>query len=584
MRYLQYLLSSRLLMAVVLLFAVLGCYPMLQNGWVNWDDPAYVLENALLTIHSWGDIQALFSTLQVQGMYHPLTLLSLAFDKWAGGFNPQIYHTHNLLLHLANVLLVFRLTQLLNFRNAMAGFVALVFAVHPMHVESVAWVSERKDVLYAFYFLLALIAWLTYLRSQQRKALLYAASLLFFSLSLLAKTMAITLPVLLLLVDWFTQRTNWKRTLLEKLPFFALSIAFGLIAIKSQQAGSAMGNLTDLKLYQTVFVACYGLVLYVAKLFIPAQLSAFHPYPYDAAGALPWYVYAAAIPVLLATALLLWKGRKHRLLLFGALFFLVSIGPVLQVISVGKAIIAERFTYLPYIGLTLLVGTAFQQLWQRQSQTVRYALAGIAVCWLAALLVVCNLQSRKWHSNETLWTQVISVYPAHHLAYCNRATTRGQAGALQQALADCNRCIALEPTLFESLNNRALLHQELGNVDAALQDYAAALALNPKYQTGLSNRAALYIELQQYRAALADLQQLVQLNPNNAGTYYNLALAHSNLGQYQPALEYAGTAIRLAPETGAFYALRSHIHRQLGHESAASRNAWQAGAINENSP
>lgn len=580
------MLSSRytrtvVLLPVVLLATLAACYPMLFNGWVNWDDPAYVLNNALLRDSSLSGIGALFSTLQVQGMYHPFTLISLAFDYWCVGDSAWFYHAHNLVLHCINTVLVYQFIRLLIKRNLVAGITALLFGIHPMHVESVAWVSERKDVLYACYFLLALIAWVRYTDSTRHKKGWYVATLGFFVLSLLAKSMAVTLPIVLLLVDYLRNRTSWRIQLLEKVPFLLLSIGTGLVAISAQQAGTAMGSVADLQWHKTLFVGAYGLVVYCRNALLPINLAAFHPYPNLPDGAFPWYIYASAIPVLVAVGLLWWKARKQRTTVFGVLFFAVCVGPVLQILSVGKAIVSERFTYIPYIGLFLLLTMGWH--WfvsnPKRPKLQRNIATALLVVFLGLLGWRTNIQSRVWENNFTLWKDVIELYPNNHLAYCNRATTYAQSGQLELALKDCNSCIERDQSLYESFNNRGMVHRGLGNMQLAYEDFSQALSLNPNYLKALNNRAGLLLNINRLPQAQEDLDRVLKRNPQDLTALYNRAVVHFRLKEQPAALNAINLAIELMPQEAAYYELRAAIYVDLGEHKLARADDEQGRAL-----
>ena len=336
---------------MALLITCVVMLPTLNNGWVNWDDPGYILGNPLVHSLTPGAVADMFTTLQVQGAYHPLTLLSWAWDYSFSGSQPQIYHLTNLFFHLANVALVFFMIYLLCGRFEVAGFTALLFGIHPMHLEAVAWISSRKDLLYAFFFLLGLVTYLKYLNHETHRRLFYGLCFLSFLFSLLAKGVAVTFPFVLFTIDFLIKRREWSKQLLEKVPFIALSLIFAIVAVLAQQAGQAMEKFHAINYSQSVFVGFYGIILYSIKALVPFQLSAFHPYSAFPGETLPWYFYGAILPVLLLLYLCVRFGKQRPMVVFGIAFFLITIAPVLQFLPIGEAIIAERFTYLAYIGL-----------------------------------------------------------------------------------------------------------------------------------------------------------------------------------------------------------------------------------------
>ena len=556
--------KTSLIISVVIGVTLISFFPVLNHGWVNWDDPDYVLNNTLIQeIHA-GSLADFFTTLQVQGLYHPLTLMSLAFDYQLAADSPWLFHAHNLLLHVFNTMLVFWLVLKLGEHKLVAGICAVFFAIHPMHVESVAWVSERKDVLYTFYFLLTLILYVHYIGSPTHRRRYYFAALICFLLSLLAKGMAVTLSVILILIDRMYRDEKWSKILIEKVPFLCLSLAFGIVVIVAQKAGNAMYDIQDLEWYRTIFVGFYGLLLYIWKLFVPIGLSAFHPYPMTDDGGFPWFIYASVIPILLLVYLFLKYAWNHKKIAFGVLFFIISITPVLQVLSVGKAIIAERFTYVSYIGLFYTLAYFwYENLYiNLNSKNKTYSLISIGLI-VIVFSAMTHTRNQVWNDNITLWSDVIDKYPDNHLAYCNRASSYVEMNALDQALLDCNKCIALNPELYESFNNRALINIRLKQYDAALNDLNHAVQMNPKYAHALANRAALFVNLNKLDQAMADLKQLSALNAHDAGSQFNLALIYFKKLEYQVALQEINKSISLQSDVGMYYYFRSKIYTQL---------------------
>src|SRR5215203_314134 len=278
-------------------------WPMLSNEFTNWDDEFYVLNNQLLRGPDW---KGIFSQ-PVLGNYHPLTILSYAFNFSISGLDPFSYLLVNYLFHIVNTLLVFYFIWNISGKNkVIAAFVALAFGIHPMHVESVAWVAERKDVLYTFFFLLSLIQYWIFLTNAKNKNLLFC--FLFFVLSLLSKPAAIVLPLVLFLLDyWYGQ--SLKKNIVFKIPFFALSIIFGIITV-SIQSSSAMAGLSVFSIIDRLFFACYVLMIYFVRFFVPYPLSAFHPFPITNFAGWPIYLSPIFVVVLLVA---LWFLRKNKI-------------------------------------------------------------------------------------------------------------------------------------------------------------------------------------------------------------------------------------------------------------------------------
>src|SRR6185436_1427079 len=331
----------------VLILTAAFFLPMLNNGFTNWDDELYVTQNPLLKGPDW---EGMFTRAEASN-YHPLTMVSLAFNYIIGGFDPFSYHLVNWLLHILNTGLVFLFVHKISGRkNFVAAFVAIIFGVHPMHVESVAWISERKDVLYAFFFLLSLLQYWKFIETNKRSN--YIFCLLFFILSLLSKPAAIILPLVLLLLDYWKSGSVNKKMVIEKIPLFLLSFIFGYITVKVQSA-DAIAGLDVWPLWTRFFFACYTIMIYAVRFIVPYPLSAYHPYPSLDSLGLPVYLSPLFMIALLG---LLWLKRKDRLFVFSVLFFVANLLLVIQIVSIGLTIVSERYTYIPYIGLAFFVG------------------------------------------------------------------------------------------------------------------------------------------------------------------------------------------------------------------------------------
>ena len=362
----------RLILLGLAVVTFLTFIPSLNNDFTNWDDQDYVTDNPHVVNIDAKSINAMF-TQQIASNYHPLTILSLAINYQFAVLDAPLYHWTNLLFHVLNTLLVFYFVYLFTGRKWEGALVvALLFGIHPMHVESVAWIAERKDVLYTAFFLGGMIQYLGYLKSKKNKKLIYTG--IFFLLSLLSKPTAVTFPVVMVLMDFVKNRKFDSRAIVEKIPFFILSIIFGLITINIQ-SGSAIGSMEDYTIVQRVMFASYGVYYYIAKLFVPTGLATFHPYP--PLNAIPVIFKAAPVFVLILLAAVAYSLRSTKIILFGVAFYLVKIALTLQFVQVGSAIVSERYTYMSYIGLFMIIGALVDFLIKQKDE--KYSLPRMAV-------------------------------------------------------------------------------------------------------------------------------------------------------------------------------------------------------------
>ena len=344
----QYLVYG--IIIVLFIISMIAFYPIVKNDFIStWDDSVYIINNQLLHDLSWQGIINIFSYgdefQKLINNYHPLTIFSLAFNYKISGLSPASYHLTNMILHGFNAVLAFLFVYLLCRRRIWPALISgLFFAIHPMHVESVAWISERKDVLYAFFFLAGLIAYLKYLENE--KVWKLGIALFLFIFSCLSKAMAVPFPLILLLIDYLMRRRfSWK-LIIEKIPFFIIALIIGFMSVHLQSM-SAINKFETFTLYQRTMHASYGFIAYILKFFNPSDLSAFYPYPaITTTGLLPISFRIAPYICIIVAGLLIWvstrKGEIPRVIVFGILFYFFTIILVLQFLSVGKAIMADR--------------------------------------------------------------------------------------------------------------------------------------------------------------------------------------------------------------------------------------------------
>jgi len=501
----------------------------LSNGILNWDDNKYLLESPYLQDLSFNGIKAIFSNFYM-GNYHPLTSLSWAIEYSLAGFNPKLYHATNLLLHVLNTLLVFYFVRRL-LKDHWAGVLAaLIFALHPMHVESVAWIAERKDVLYTFFFLYSLIFYLRYAESGKQAD--YLVSIVFFCLSLLSKSAAVVLAPVLFVLDYFLQKKLNARLLYEKIPFFALSVAFGLLALASQGKAMEENFAPQFPILQRLLIVCYNFDYYLISFFVPFKLSPLHPYPVNPGNPLPLLFYLAPIlPLLLAG--IIYHFKKYRILLItGLAFFLLSLSMVIQLIPVGRAIVAERYTYVAYIGLSIvIVSFVLRQLRSGKTKPRLGKRAPILVLIMGLLIFafISNVRLSVWKDSDSLFSDVIEKYPEDAWAYYNRGLTRFFKQDMDGAIEDYSKSLALKPDNTVCWFNRSLAYANKQDFPNVIKDLNAALKLNPDYVDALKNRGNAKAGLQDFQGSVADYSKALAIMPGDTGILMNRSISYYNL-------------------------------------------------------
>ena len=395
------ILQPKIALTVIILVTFFAFFPALSNGWTSWDDGLYVVDNKIVQELSWKNLQTIWTT-PFAGTYLPLTMLSYAVEYSFAQFDARIYHTTNVLLHCFNTALVFWLILQLQSDVVVAFVCALLFGIHPMHVESVAWISGRKDVLSSLFFLSSLVVYLRF-RTAETTAR-YLASLLFFFCALLSKGLTLVLPLVLLLFDWYGKEKNIRKLLYEKIPFILLAVVFGVVAVVSQKAGHA------LRLHNTVLdnllIASHGIIFYFAKLVAPIHLQNLYPYPQKINNILPIEYLVSPVLVVGIVALFMYSMKYTKAIIFGGLFFFITLFPVLQLLPMGSAVAADRYTYLSYIGLFFIVGMGMKNIFVRrgeQSMLLKRTLLMLALLYGSVLFFLTQEQCAVWKNNETLW-------------------------------------------------------------------------------------------------------------------------------------------------------------------------------------
>jgi len=434
----------------------------------------------------------------------------------------------------------------------------------------VAWVSGRKDMLYALFYMAGCITYVRYSRSRQRRGRWYITTIACFLLSLLAKGMAATFPLSLLAIDYYLKRkTAIRSLLLEKIPFFAIAAAFGAIALMAQQRQGAVQMPGLYAPYERVFFACYGICAYVVRAVAPLGLSAIYPYPLRTpSGGLPIEYYLAPLGVALLGAGVWLSLKRNREIAFGALFFLSGLAMVLQLVPVGSAVIADRYTYIPFVGIGFILASLVRPLLTR-SRSVRTAtLAVLAIATLGAITLTWA-RCAVWKDNVTLWTDTLARYPNLPLGYTMRARSYMQQGRYELAMKDANEAIRQDPEQPRALAMRGTMRYMNRDFQGALTDLQAALRIEPKEAVTWNSLGAVHLGLARREEAVEDFNKAVTLKPDYAEAYLNRALALSGLSRFREAMPDFDMSLRLQPQNPRAYLWRGEARLLLGDREGA---------------
>jgi len=498
---------------LIALFTFLIYSSARNNDFTNWDDKEYVTENPYIKDLN---IKEEFKR-EHMGNYHPLAMISLALDYNGKEFDAKTFHTTGIIIHILASIMVFYFVNLLT-RNKITGFIAsLLFALHPMHVESVAWISERKDVLYGFFLLCALFTYVKYVtrlpspKVDARDIRLYLIFTICFLLSLFSKAQAVVFPILCLLIDYYKDRKITRKVILEKVPLFIVSIIFGIVAIKAQAKFEAIQDSSIYSYFDRILFSGYGVFTYLWKLILPMDLSTFYPYPLKINGAYPPIFYIAPF-VTAAFIFVVWKFLRHKkIIVFGTLFFLFSIALVLQILPVGGAVIADRYTYIPYLGLFILIAHYLTPYYNPETRKTNAG--GIFIATIAIVLFSFITWQRigVWKDSVTLWKDAESKSKIAPKIYSNLGDAYLAAKVYDSALIYLNEAVRLKSDWYEALYNRGLVFYFQKKYKEAIDDYTLAIKYNPKLARAYFNRSGTYYTIGQTKLALDDALKAKQL-------------------------------------------------------------------------
>jgi protein O-mannosyl-transferase len=547
-------LALAIVAAVAIVFA-----PVARHGFVNFDDPQYVSENPFisdgLTLRgiSWA-----FTT-GYAGNWHPLTWISHMLDVQVFGLSAGAHHVMNVVLHTASALLLFLLLYRMTSAIGRSWFVAALFAVHPLHVESVAWIAERKDVLSALFWMLTIWA---YVRYVHRPAVAtYSLVGVLFALGLMAKPMLVTLPVTLLLLDvWPLRRTNALELIREKVPLFALAVASSAVTFIVQQQAGAVKELASLPVGRRVANALVAYVSYIGKALWPTNLAAIYSYPDSIAG---WQVAVAIAMLAIVTWLAVRVRRGYPYVLVGWLWYLVTLIPVIGLIQVGSQPIADRYTYVPLIGLFIIVAWGVPEILARRRVTTP-VLATAAVVVVAACVVAARAQVYHWRSSVALWQHAVSVTTDNYRAQGNLGHALAAEGRLDEAIQHYSEAVRIRPGYAEAHNNLGLALARQGRIEEAIPHYTEALRLLPDYFEAQSNLGAALAGSGRYADAITHFSIAVRLQPDHAQARHNLVRAHYEFGRALAERGEVDSAIQQFLEALRLDPTNADVHYDLG--------------------
>lgn len=523
-------------------------------GFVNFDDPQYVTENAHVTSGlTWANVAWAFTTGHAAN-WHPITWLSHMLDVTLFGVAPGPAHVMSLGLHVINVALLFLVLARATGAAMRSAVVAALFAVHPLHVESVAWIAERKDVLSAAFALVALFAYVTNVRqpSLGRRIVAVAA----FALGVMAKPMIVTLPIAMLLLDiWPLERPVTWRVVTEKTPFALLAAASIAITIVVEQRGGAVAPFDPYPMGARAAHAISAYVDYLAKAAWPARLAVFYPLPIETSIG---RVTFAMVVLVAITAMAVAAFRRAPYVLVGWLWYIVMLLPVIGLIQVGGQAMADRYTYLPLVGIFIVVVWGVADL-TRQWPARRAVLAVATGAAIAACAIAAHLQLQVWRDSLSLWNHALEVTSENYRAENAVGVLLIDQGRIPDAVAHLNEAVRLEPAFAEAHNNLGTALLKTGRVSDAMAEYQRALRLEPGLALAHNNLGLALARTSDTDDALAQIREAARLDPNRPDFHYNLAVLLAGRGDVAGARAELAAALAVRPD----FAPASRMLQQL---------------------
>jgi tetratricopeptide (TPR) repeat protein len=551
-----------------------------DHDFVNFDDGKYVTENSYVQhgLTREGIVWA-FTTMHF-AQWHPVTWLSHMLDCQVYGLNPGGHHVSNLLLHTANALLLFLVLQGMTGRTWPSALVAVLFGLHPLHVEPVAWVSARKDLLSTFFWMLTLGSYLYYVREPGISR--YFPVLILFVLGLMAKQMIVTLPFVLFLLDYWPlrrfpagegnpqapqssepghEKPSVFALVVEKMPLLVVAGAASIVAFVAQDRGGALESFAILPIDVRLANAVVSYVIYIGKTFWPVNLAVFYPHP---GSTIPmWQVATSALLLLCISLLAIWQSRRRPYLIVGWLWYLGTLVPVIQLVQIGEHAMADRYTYIPLIGLFIMIAWGLADVTARWPRT-RIVLGTSTAGFVIGLAICSQLQARYWKDSVTLFEHALNVTDDNYVAHTNLGVALASQGDLDGAIWHYTQAVTIQPDYVGARLNLASALVERDRLQEAIAHYSEILRIKPDYADAHFNMGNALMRLCEPEEAIRHYTEALRINPEDPQVLNNLGIALSKRARLEEAAERFRQALRIRPD---FSEARHNLDAVLGKES-----------------
>ena len=595
---------------IVLLLTILIFLPVFSSDFMyTWDDKDYITDNMMIRTITFQSVKEMFTS-QIGGTYVPLPLLSYAIEYKLFGLSSSGFHFTNLLIHLCCTLSIFIILRGLGLKPLFAAFGMLIFGIHPMGVESVAWATERKDLLYTLFYLATIIVYLSYLKNEKRPLICIGICLVLFVMALLSKIQAVSLPLVLLTLDFYFRRPIKPGLIIEKIPFFLLSLVFGIagIFILKQIGALKVNEIFTLK--ERIFFGAYTFNTYLVKFIAPFGLSALYPYPIRTGETLPILYYTSPVLIAILGFGLYKSYPKGRPLIFGFLFFAMSVVFLLQIFGAGQGFMADRYTKIPYVGLIFICCWFIQDYLDKRRNHTPIVFTALTVI-LALFMILSNQRTKVWENGETLWTDVIAKYPSKDSRpYACRGLYYKSKDQPEKAIADFTKDLEIDPNDVDILQYRGNIYFNKGKDDSAYADYIRAVRIRQDNALTYANLGAIYVRRNQHDSALinlskalskdstlytsyanravvygaigypdesiADFKRYLRSKPKDERVIFSIGITYFNKGEFRESIDWFNKAIEIKPDLANYHWFRSQAFKQTGNKENALRDAVRA--------
>ena len=580
---------------LIIIFLIISSFiafsPVAKNEFINFDDDVYITENThIQSGFNLENIQWAFSTFH-RSYWHPLTWMSHMLDWQLFGNDAGGHHLVSLLLHIGTAILLFLFLHKTTGNLWPAAFAAAFFALHPLRVESVAWASERKDVLSMFFGMASVYAYAFY--AERTSISRYGLCLLLFIFSLMSKPMWVTLPFALLLLDYWplgrirkafcvpgeNKLKSVGMLVWEKVPFLILAIAASIIVFLAENTSGALSSVDTLPLTARMTNAVFSYAMYLAKTFWPANLIVFYPYDFFLP---PWKIILSLSVLIIISLMVVYYIKSLPFLFSGWFWYLGTLVPMIGLVQVGKHAMADRYTYLPSMGIAMMLAWGIP-LFFREKEIRKRLLLPSAIVVLAMLSLLTWHQCGYWKSGFSLFNHAARVMQIDRQTLKHMGGDFTQLGRYQQQkeIQSYSEAIRLKPNDAEAYFNRGNAYSKIDRNENAIQDLTDAIRLKPDYVEAFNNRGNIYGRHGQYQLAIDDFNKVIAIQPDYVKTYNNRGLAYSALGQHQKAVEDFSRAIQLKPDYVSAYLNRADAYLKQNHTVAGCRDAEKACGLGD---